>query len=32
MAYFYIGVIIVFLVGIVLIAMTMDREDIEDKS
>jgi len=32
MAYVYMGIIVVFLVGIVAIAMTMDKEDMEKKS
>ena len=30
MSYFYIGSIIVFLIAIVVIAATMDKEDMED--
>ena len=29
MAYLYIGIIIIFVVGIVLVAMTMDKEDMQ---
>jgi hypothetical protein len=31
MAYVYIGIIIVFLVGIVLVAFAMDKEDVKEK-
>jgi len=31
MAYVFMGIIVIFLVGIILVAMTMDKEDIEDK-
>ena len=29
MAYVFMGIIVVFVVGIILIAMTMDKEDLE---
>ena len=31
MAYVFMGIIVIFLVGIILVAMTMDKEDLEDK-
>jgi hypothetical protein len=30
MAYVYIGIIVLFLAGIIAVAMTMDKEDIEE--
>jgi hypothetical protein len=30
MAYVYIGIIILFLAGIIAVAMTMDKEDVEE--
>ena len=29
MAYVFMGIIVVFLIGIILVAMTMDKEDLE---